>query len=93
MKTIKAEITGTNDLLAQFVLQDAISGEKQVVQNSKMAVFQVVESNKYIMLVEVVGSNGQKYKLVITGATKSSYPVAEQTLDGGRDILMARITG
>ncbi len=37
MKTIKAEITGTNDLLAQFVLQDAISGEKQVVQNSKMA--------------------------------------------------------
>ncbi|WP_206486446.1 hypothetical protein [Thalassotalea sp. G2M2-11] len=93
MKNIKAEITGENDLIAQFVLQDAITGVKQIIQNSKLALFGVEEGNKYIMLAEVVGSSGQKYKLVLTGATKATYPTDEQTIDGGRDLLMVRITG
>ena len=92
MKTITTKITGDNDLLAQFVFQHADTGYKQVAQNVRQAQFSAEIGEKYVLLTEVIGTSGQKYKLEISGTTKSTYPEDEQTLDDGRDLLLARIT-
>ena len=92
MNTLKVKISGDNSLLAQFVLQHAASGSREITYNVKEASFSTKENEKYILLVEVVGPSGQKYKLVIEGAQKATYPTGEQTMDDSRDFLLARIT-
>lgn len=92
MKSIEAKITGDDSLIADFIMQHMNTGEKQYEDNVRLARFECEDGNKYAMSCVVKGGDGKKYKLVVTGAQKANYPEGEQVLDGGRDILLARIT-
>lgn len=92
MSQITAKIIGESGINASFVLQHVVTGAKQVKSNTLLATFDTVEGEKYTMVVEVTGPDGKKYKLEIEDAQKATYPSGEQTIDDGRDFILARIT-
>lgn len=93
MKNLNVQVNSDGSISCHFILQDT-DGNKQIARNVKEASFTIQDGMKYGLVALVHGDAGTKYKLVISGATKASYPKKELSIEAdGRDELIARITG
>lgn len=92
MSTVTASVISEATLTAKFNFQNIATGQETIFDNCRSAQIVATPGMQFALSIEVVGSNGVKYKISVSGAAQAEYPEDEQTIDNGRDLILVTFT-